>query len=437
MKMIYSVLSILVPTFLAMVPARGSNYYFSSMNGDDSRSAGQAQHPATPWRSLLKLNQIFPQLRPGDSVLFERGGVYYGTIEAGASGTDGRPIVFAAYGRGYDPIISGFSRLKGWKAGGSNGVLQAPCPECKARVNMVTVGNEPVQMGRYPNTGYLTVQQHNGNTSITDNSLSGGADWTGAEAVIRKNRFIIDRNTIISQQGGTLTLKGGSVYYQPTDNFGYFIQNDIRTLDQDGEWYYDPKAHAMNLYYSSGSVPGDVDASSVDTLVVISGKQNLVFTGLTVEGSNGNAFFLTNASNITISNCRILFTSQDAVLALKSNDLVLDHLYIDHSNDDGVCFLGGSGSRIIDCTIKRTGTVPGMGNFERSYDGIYLEGENTTVEYNKVDTSGYVGILFHGGPDSIKNNSVDYFCFVKDDGGGIYTWSGDIDSATTRHTGRS
>jgi parallel beta-helix repeat protein len=52
-----------------------------------------------------------------------------------------------------------------------------------------------------------------------------------------------------------------------------------------------------------------------------------------------------------------------------------------------------------------------------------------------VDTTGYVGIFFLGGPNLIKNNTVDYFCYLKDDGGGIYTWSGDIDSAAQRNTG--
>ena len=46
-----------------------------------------------------------------------------------------------------------------------------------------------------------------------------------------------------------------------------------------------------------------------------------------------------------------------------------------------------------------------------------------------------MGIFFLLGPNLIKNNTVNYFCYLKDDGGGIYTWSGDIDSATVRNAG--
>jgi len=299
---------------------------------------------------------------------------------------------------------------------------------------MVTIQDTVQPMGRFPNSGYSTIQGHTANTSITDAHLAGGPDWTGADVVIRKNRFIVDRSTIVSQQNSTLNYKGGS-FYPATDKFGYFIQNDIRTLDQPGEWYYDPKSHTMNIYFGSGQPAPDIMASSVDTLVSIRNKQYLVFKGLTFLGSNGNAFFLSDAANITLSFCRILFSSLDGVCAIRSTNLTLANLSIDHSDDDGVSIIG-TGSMVTDCTVRHSGNVPGMGNPEHSYFGINIGGgSNNTVQYNTVDTSGYVGIFFLGGPNMIKNNTVDYFCYIKDDGGGLYTWSGDIDSATTRKTG--
>jgi parallel beta-helix repeat protein len=420
--------------FWAVNSARGNTYYFSAGNGDDSRTPAQAMQASTPWRTLGKLNQVFGQLQPGDSVLFKRGEVFYGPIVAGRSGVAGRPIVLAAYGQGYDPIISGFARLGGWKSGGK-GIWQAPCQGCGLRVNMVTIEDTVQPMGRFPNSGYFKIQSHVTNSSLTDPNLAGGPDWTGADVVIRKNRFILDRNTVISQQGSTLNYRGGS-FYPATDKFGYFIQNDIRALDQPGEWYYDPKSKTMNIYFGSGQPAADILASSIDTLVSVRNKQYLVFKGLTFQGSNGNAFFLSDAANITISYCRILFSSLDGVCAIRSTNLTLMNLAIDHSDDNGISIMG-TGSLVTDCTVRHSGNVPGMGNPEHSYIGINIDkgSSNNTVQYNTVDTSGYVGILFLGGPTILKNNTVDYFCYLKDDGGGVYTWSGDIDSATPRKTG--
>jgi uncharacterized repeat protein (TIGR02543 family) len=64
-------------------------------------------------------------------------------------------------------------------------------------------------------------------------------------------------------------------------------------------------------------------------------------------------------------------------------------------------------------------------------------GTNLLVEYNRVDTTGYVGIEFQGTNVLVKNNVVNYFDFVKDDAGGIYTYSSSSDAAPgTNYTNR-
>src|SRR5690606_23073788 len=99
--------------------ALAASYYFSQSTGDDSRSAAQAQHPDTPWKSIDKLNAVFHTLKPGDVVYFKRGDVFYGTIEVTKSGSPGNPIVFDAYGTGAKPVITSLITLKNWKAKGS------------------------------------------------------------------------------------------------------------------------------------------------------------------------------------------------------------------------------------------------------------------------------------------------------------------------------
>jgi hypothetical protein len=48
--------------------ATAVNYYFSTLTGDDSRTAQQAQSPSTPWQSIDRLNAMATSLKPGDSV---------------------------------------------------------------------------------------------------------------------------------------------------------------------------------------------------------------------------------------------------------------------------------------------------------------------------------------------------------------------------------
>src|SRR5450631_2505777 len=192
----------------AAIAVKANNYYFSSRNGNDSRTEVQARKPATPWKTLDKLNASMMGLHPGDSILLERGGVFDGSVTIGLVGAPGLPVVISAYGRGDNPVINGFFMLSHWSQDG-NGIWKAACSSCGARINMVTLHDSVQPMGRYPNAddadkGYLKIQTHNKNSSFTDSSLSPIPDWTGGEVVIRKNRYIIDHSRITTQKGNLI-----------------------------------------------------------------------------------------------------------------------------------------------------------------------------------------------------------------------------------------
>src|SRR5438094_4151506 len=102
-----------------LLHAQAATYYLSSVSGDDSRSASQARNPATPWRTVNKLNAYFSNLQPGDSVLFKRGETFYGQLDIGQSGTATAPIVISAYGSGAKPILTGFTTVSDWASLGS------------------------------------------------------------------------------------------------------------------------------------------------------------------------------------------------------------------------------------------------------------------------------------------------------------------------------
>jgi hypothetical protein len=184
--------------------SNATSYYFSSQSGDDARSAAEASHPSTPWRTLAKLNAIAANLKPGDSVFLKRGDVFAGSFTPAVSGTAGAVIYYGAYGTGANPLISGFTMLSGWVAH-SAGIFYAPLTA--TNLQMVTINGAPKGRGRWPNTGYLKVGSHVGNQSITSTGLSGAptTNFTGGEIVIRKYRFILDRHTITAQSGTTLT----------------------------------------------------------------------------------------------------------------------------------------------------------------------------------------------------------------------------------------
>src|SRR4051794_23290229 len=234
------------------IKANATNYYFSTSDGDDSRSSSQAQNSSTPWKSIDKLNSFFKYLQPGDKVLFKSGDTFYGSIVTNKSGTSSDPITLSSYGSGPKPVISGLIRLSVWKDMG-NGIYQSGELPIGKDLNMVLINGQEYAMGRYPNVsdgngGYLNFESH-GYKYINDNESPLSSDWVGAQVVVRANRFFMQRSSITEISGSTIRFNP-SLHVDPIlDKFGYFVQNSMKTLDQYGEWYYNADINRVYVYF--------------------------------------------------------------------------------------------------------------------------------------------------------------------------------------------
>ncbi|MHC4206029.1 MAG: right-handed parallel beta-helix repeat-containing protein [Planctomycetota bacterium] len=72
----------------------------STGSGDGTSQATSGTHAA--WKNLSEING----LAPGDTVLLRRGNIWQELLDVTVSGTSDRPIMFAAYGSGENPIIT-------------------------------------------------------------------------------------------------------------------------------------------------------------------------------------------------------------------------------------------------------------------------------------------------------------------------------------------
>lgn len=428
--------------FLAMCiflfhAAKANTYYFSSSTGSDDRSAKQAQNSSTPWKSLDKLNSFFSNLDAGDAVLLKRGDIFYGSITVSKSGSSGSPIIIGAYGSGDKPVITSLVTLTGWSADNAHrGVYQSAANQSlSSTVNTVLINGAPQELGRYPNSdaankGYLSFQAHEGTTSITDNNLSSNVNWTGAELVLRQRRWVIDRDLITSQSGSTIFYSPSSKY-EPDNKSGYFIQNDIKTLDKPGEWYYNPSSKQLSVFVGKNNPSSyTIQASSIDNLISSSNYSNVTFDNLQIEGSNVCGFIIKNGSNINIKNCDILFSGRDGLRVSNHKNLDIENCTVANSNNNGIDISGSNNVTLRNNSIINTSILPGMtGSGDGKGLALHCYGNGSIIEYNEIRNSGYSALDFNGDDVTIKNNFIDSFCIIKDDGGGIYSYTGYSKSA--------
>ena len=244
---------------------------------------------------------------------------------------------------------------------------------------------------------------------------------------------MIETDPIVSQSGNTITYKTSSTWV-PADKFGYFIQNNAYTLDQPGEWYYNPANKVVQVYSVGIPTSMNMQIARIDTLIQFNSAQYVVVNGIAFQGANKSGVSLLNSYNVTLSNCTIRFSGVDAIDITNCGNLNIDNVLMDYSNNNGVMAYCNN-STIQNCTIRRTAAFPGMSLPVNSGMGIYIYGNNNNILGNTIDTTGYTGIDFQGNSNTVANNLVNYFCFVKDDGGGIYTWNGNQDSSVSHITG--
>ena len=418
--------------------AESKNIYISAKGADSNTGLTQA----TAWQTITKLNASFGVIAPGDSILFKCGETFYGSIIVSKSGTSALPIVIGAYGTGANPIITGFTTLTTWTNSGG-GIWISNVSSASTGLIVVTINNNLQRLGRYPNAnatnaGYFTYAAVSG-TTLTGPALSSITDWTGAEVVVRKLHWIIDRCRITSHSGGTVT------YTNPTDvsnsaypgkaGYGYFFQDDIRTLDQFGEWFLNKSTKDLSINFGTANPASySIKASTIDTLLNVGGgpdgrpsNDNITICNLSFAGANKQAVYARYGLGITVKNC----TFNNNFTAINLNNTAgstTRYNVITNCLNNGIQQSSYStySTAIQYDTIKNTGLFAGMGGSgDGSYTGITQGGDNTIVQNNEIDSTGYVGLVFTGNNVQINYNYITNFCNIKDDGGGIYTASGD------------
>ncbi|MDB5277764.1 MAG: parallel beta-helix repeat containing protein, partial [Ferruginibacter sp.] len=433
---------LLLACMLLSFAANANTYYISSSSGNDGYSSSQAQNPSTPWQSINKLNSFFGSLQPGDNVFFKRGDTFYGSIVVSRSGSFGSPIVLGAYGTGNNPVITGLTTLNSWNSIG-NGIFVSPALGAKASVNLVTLNGKPQQIGRYPNAdapngGYLTYETYTNLNTITDNQLSSSPNWTGAEVCIRKQHFLLERCLVTGQSGTNIyytpttpinLADGNASVGAPTDGFGYFFQRDARTLDQQGEWYFQPSTKNLQIYLGANNPSMyNIQISTLDTLINLKNSNFITISGLTLEGANLASVYARDGGNISIQNCSISSSGAKGLFIFNCPNVLVDNLNCDYALSNGIDITDRltQNATVTNSTITNTGTFPGMGSNWNSadYKGIFVDVSSTALlQYNNVTNTGYTGIHWQGNNVLVKNNLVNAYNYVVEDGGGIYTFS--------------
>lgn len=410
-------------------------YYFAN-NGNDSNDGLSSSRPK---QTLTALNLL--TIQPGEIVALKSGDTFAGTINVSNSGTSGNPITYTSYGSGAKPIITGFTAVTGWTDEG--GGIYSKAVTVESNPEIVTINGVQYAMGRTPNSDrynpqysdYYHIDSFTGDSIITDSECNAAAtDWDGAQIVIRSsNYFNWTKKTIKSHTGTSINFGTGSGNTNAI-GFGYFIQNDLRTLDQFGEWYYGGGKFYM---YFGAATPTDygIKVSTNDVLINVNRNDYVTINNLKLEGANkfgvtGRLSGLSDAYNLTINNCEFDF-NYTSIFGYQSPNVKVTNCNILRSSNTGVYIVWNSdGANINNNVIDSTALVIGAfdGNMSVSsgtaitctYIRQNLSSKKAIIEGNNIYNTAHNGITYSGDSILVTKNLISNSTILQADGGSIY-----------------
>jgi hypothetical protein len=433
----------------------GQAVYYVDTAGFDGNNGTST---STPWKTVAKVNSSQGAIPTGSQVLFKRGHTWHESLTPTKSG-----VTYGAYGSGAKPVITGLEQLTSWTTVGTN-IYESTAFSSLTSCNIVTINNNIARRGREPDYnepgdygtgigGYKKITASTANTVTASSFSNSPNNWTGADAVIRAVNWVMDTVRITAHStGGQLTLRRNVAKF-PTVGNGFFITNDVRTLDQHGEWYYNPTTKKLRIYLSTAPSNYIIKASDMSTVVNINNVSNITLDNLHIEGSNGavanvqmglidiqSTSGLTD--NITIQNCELFYAGSAAVdgrnvnLASIDNTRLLNN-YVYEIMNFGFDMRGfGNGTIITGNTLRKIAMWEGFNSTggSQSSNAIYTDnGTGNRMTDNRLDSLGYLGLRFGAENDvQVLRNVVDGFCMILTDGSGIYGgFSGDTSYTAT------
>ena len=403
--------------------------YYVSINGNDSN---HGKSPDKAFATIERVNQL--KLKPGDNILFERGGLFFGELVLVHSGKPEKPITIAAYGEGKaKSVLTGAVSLTEWEN------VKGNLFRCTVSlpVKQLYSGNSYLPQGHLPNQGYFFMDQDGGRETLIDSELDNYTDLVGATVRVQTVNWQWENREIIEFESGKIKLD--SQLWHPTQkDFGYYLENKLAFVDQPGEWFYNAEEGKLYLMWE-----GDIKTAGIGAVVsengidIGEGLSNIVIKDLTIEKySNAAVNVGMGASTISVSGNEIADIEVFGVSLGKGCEScnVLNNVIKDVQGR-GITTLQPRNCKFVGNKIRRIGMVAGRGfNGVNSGVGICMENResrdaenrvaagNNLIAKNRVDSTGYGGIRADGAFNTIEYNVVRDAVLTMNDGAGIYTW---------------
>ena len=244
-------------------PAQSAVYYVDHTGGSDNN---QGTSPTGAWQSLARIRQT--HLYAGDFVLLKRGETWGEQLQINASGSDGAPITFGAYGTGNMPAIDGTNLTLAAQTGLVN---------ASARSYLVLDGLEVRNSQRDGVVPYMANFLTIRNCRIHDNQFNGILAFNGSNTTIEDSEIYANSLDLTNSYAGILI--DGNVGPQA----GFLISNNYIHDNIGGQGWQ--SANGIYLGHTGSNIPNLTNVAIAGNDISRNGNPNQNQAGRGISGS--------------------------------------------------------------------------------------------------------------------------------------------------------
>jgi len=304
---------------------------------------------------------------------------------------------------------------------------------------------EPMQLARWPNEGWVTIER------VVDRGSTGGEPARGGTFVYREDRpnsWAVERGVwlhgywchdwsdeclrvaSVDAEKREITLAAPHGYgIGPSSTWNreprrYCAINVLEELDAPGEWYLDRQNAMLYLWPPKSVKDAEVLLSTFDEpMIVLEGCEHVTVRGLRLEASCGVGIVVRGGRENLVAGCAMTNLGGTAVVVSGGVDNGVTSCDLSSLARSGISLSGGDRKSLTPANNFATNNhIHHFGRLQRTYAaGIHLSGVGNRVANNLIHDAPHSAILYGGNEHVLELNDIYHVAQETSDVGAFYT----------------
>jgi Right handed beta helix region len=446
---------------------------YVATNGSDSWS-GAFQNPNAektdgPFAGLERARDAIRKLRalgglPQESVrVTVRGGLYplekAFQLTAEDSGMAEAPVIYRAF-PGEEVRFLGGKVVRGFKPVIDPTILSRLDESARAKVVQADLralgisefgdpgggglelffADKPMRLSRWPNDGFARIVDVLGKTPVDVRGTKGCVEGLFTFDSDRPKRWADEKDPWVHgywfwdwsdqrQRVKAIDLAQRTIEIAPPyHGYGYrkgqwyYAYNLLSEIDQPGEWYLDRDTGVLYFWPPDSLETGQAIVSVLPTLLLMENTSHVTLRGFIFEAARSTALIISGGTGNRIIGCTIRNVGGSAVSISGGSSHGIVGCDIYQCGAGGVSLSGGDRKTLTAAShYADNNHIHDYGRWQPMYSaGLSLSGVGLRATHNLIDNAPHQAISFGGNDHLIEFNEIHSVCYESNDAGAIY-----------------